>query len=347
MCCNLFLFNVLGSQGSSQDAFQPPSTPNSQMMEPYPPSMPPPYMQNPDCGIGPMGPSHGPNMMMSNNMIGHHSIGPHPGAMGGGSGPSGMMGNSIGPNGMMLGSGPHNGAPGQNMSPSGMMGGGLGPQTGMMNSSNSVIGPGSMMGSGMHSQVMMGPNNYGPSNSMMGPHSSSMGPSPGPCPPLMGPSSNSSSVTASNSAGSMGPPPTSSSIPLPPSNTPSTRPPNADSVSVQDPFADEPNASNPAQFSQRQGSIVTSSSTFSSAQPPPNTCTAPTSGFVSHSSSTSSSCAPSFPASNQGSEQGPSTFRRPVESFPPTSSSPFPARTESGAQFPFGQQFDRERSVFF
>ncbi|XP_070191223.1 AT-rich interactive domain-containing protein 1A-like isoform X2 [Littorina saxatilis] len=324
-----------GSQ-SSQDAFQQPPTPNSQMMEGFPggPGMPPPYIQGPDGQMVPAPMAGHGGMMMPNSMMqGHPSMMggqpgmPHPSAMGGGSGP-GMMGHGP-PNSMMMGnSGP---APG-------MMGPG-----GMMTAGGAMMGPGGMMGPGMH----MGPNSYsGGPPAMMGQgpstNSSSMGPSPGP--PMSSSNSNSrdgssTTVTATpTSTPSTAPglaPPTSSSIPLPPSSTPNSRPLTADSVSVQDPFADEPSkSSSPATFQQRPGPPGPSPSPGGFPSPGPPTSSSPA-GFVSRPSSASNPATPSFP-NGPSSEQAPG-FRRPAEGFPAATPASFPGRSEN-AQFPFGHE---------
>ncbi|XP_076466263.1 uncharacterized protein LOC143297726 isoform X2 [Babylonia areolata] len=330
-----------GSQ-SSQDAFQQAPGPNNQMMDGgYPGGgggMPPPFLQGGEGqmmggGMGPGGQGP-PGMMMGGNMMGH------PNMMGGhhqGSGPSPMMGH--GPNAMMMGSGPS----GQSM-----MGSGMGPQGGMMNSATSMMGPSGMMGPGMH----MGSNSYGPSHGMMGPggpgSGSGMGPSPGP--PMAGSSSSSSGGAVSSSpsplsstpassstGGTMGTASTSSStsMALPPSTTPNSRPPTADSVSVQDPFADEPGkASSPATFQSRPGQPTPSPTPggFPSPGPPTTSST----GFGSRPSSTSNPSTSPFP-NGPGGEAGPNAFRRSAEGFPPSATGPFPGRPDS-AQYPFGQE---------
>ncbi|GFO01671.1 AT-rich interactive domain-containing protein 1b [Plakobranchus ocellatus] len=119
---------------NSNDAFRPPSVPNNQGDPGFPPSMPPPYMQQgPDGGNMPMNPhmSGGSMMMNPGNMMG----GPPP--------PHSGMGNMMG------------GPPGPNMmpGPQGMMGGGPMPPNsgpgGMMG------GPPPMMGQGYNGSPMM------------------------------------------------------------------------------------------------------------------------------------------------------------------------------------------------
>ncbi|GFR96489.1 trithorax group protein osa [Elysia marginata] len=107
---------------NSNDAFRPPSVPNNQGDAGFPPTMPPPYMQQgPDGGSMPANPHMaGGNMMMGpGNMMGappphHTSMG---NMMGGPPGPN-MMGGPPGPQGMM-GSGPMP----PNSGPGAMMGG--------------------------------------------------------------------------------------------------------------------------------------------------------------------------------------------------------------------------------
>ncbi|KAL8579570.1 hypothetical protein ACOMHN_025523 [Nucella lapillus] len=298
-----------GSQ-SSQDAFQQAGGPNSQMMEGYPGGaggMPPPFLQEGQM----MG---GQGMMMPNSMM------PHPTMMAGphhqGSAQPPMMG--PGPNAMMMGSGP----PAQNMM------GGMGPQGGMINSAGSMMGPSGMMGPGMH----MGSNSYGPgvAHGMMGQGSNSgMGPSPGPS--MGGASGNAVSSSpgplSSNSTNTAGTATstTSSSIVLAPISAPNSRPPTADSVSVQDPFADEPGkSSSPATFQSRPVLSPTPGG-FPSPGPPTTSAT----GFGSRPSSNSNpNAAAAFP-NGVGSEGAPIAFRRAGEGFP--------ARPDS-AQYPYGQE---------
>ncbi|XP_046370941.2 trithorax group protein osa-like isoform X3 [Haliotis rufescens] len=220
-----------GSQGSSsQDAFRPPSTPNSQGMDPFSPSMPPPYMQNSDGAMGHMGGGGGmmpPNNMMNPNaMMPPQSNMPHPSAMGGGHSnmPNSMMGGPGGmvPNSMMQGSMGQNSMMGNNMPPNSMMGGSV-PSSGMMGASmpNNAMMPGNMP-----NNSMLGGNSFNPQqNNMLG----------------------GSSVPPNSMMGNAMMP-TSSAMP-PSAGT--TMPSTSDSISVQDPFADEPTSTN-SQFSPRQ-----------------------------------------------------------------------------------------------
>ncbi|XP_067675307.1 trithorax group protein osa-like isoform X7 [Haliotis asinina] len=219
-----------GSQGSSsQDAFRPPSTPNSQGMDPFSPSMPPPYMQNSEGGMGHMGGGAGmmpPNNMMNpNTMMPPQSNMPHPSAMGGGHSnmPNSMIGGPGGmvPNSMMQGNMGQSNMMGNNMPPNSMMGGSV-PSSGMMGASmpNNAMMPGNMP-----NNSMLGGNSFNPQqNNMLG----------GSVPPnsVMG---NSMMPTSSAMAPSAG----------------TTMPSTSDSISVQDPFADEPTSTN-SQFSPRQ-----------------------------------------------------------------------------------------------
>ncbi|XP_045197043.2 trithorax group protein osa-like isoform X5 [Mercenaria mercenaria] len=179
-----------------------------------------------------MGP-HGAPMMGPNNMGGPHHMGPGmqgPGHMMGSmghqnypnsnymmqGGPNSMMGNNMGPQGGMMAAGMQG--------PNGMMGpGGMGPQQG------------SMMPNSMGQQTMMNNMNM-PANSMM-PHNS-MGPAgnmSGHQPGMMPPNSmNQQQMMRNNIGHSPGP----NSGPMMPPN--SMMRGNSDSVSCQDPFADEP-----------------------------------------------------------------------------------------------------------
>ncbi|KAK3096648.1 hypothetical protein FSP39_002054 [Pinctada imbricata] len=217
-----------GSQ-SSQETFRPPSTHNnnSQGMDGFPPMGGPGYMQNQDPNMGPM-----PGMMqhggMMNNMMPNSSMGgmqhnnmmggmpnmPHPGMMGGnsymmGGHNQGMMSNNMGmPHNSMMGNNMN--MPGNNMSNMGMphTGGNMGMppsgnNMGMPPSGGNSMG---MSGSGMRGPVNMQGmpgGNMPPGNSM--PPQGNTGPPSGSMPP--------------NSMGNV--------------------PMNSDSVSCQDPFADE------------------------------------------------------------------------------------------------------------
>ncbi|XP_062619647.1 trithorax group protein osa-like isoform X2 [Saccostrea cucullata] len=239
-----------GSQGS-QDAFRPPSNSNAnQGMEGFPGNMP---NQGYDPNMGPMGM---PGMMpgqgqMMNNMMPPSSMGGmghnqmmHPGMMGGNySMRPGMMNPNMMPHNNMMGMPPSGnmgmsqnnmGMPGNNM---GMQGGGM-----RMSHGNNMPMPNSSMG-GMHSGNNMP---MPPQNNMGMGHANSMGMPPG----------NNMAMPPQNSMGmrpgsNMGMQPSGNHTPMPssggnmpPSSTNQVAPPvNGDSISCQDPFADDLNNS--------------------------------------------------------------------------------------------------------
>ncbi|KAK6169602.1 hypothetical protein SNE40_020618 [Patella caerulea] len=210
-----------GSQGSSQDAFRPSSTPNSQGLDPFSPGpggMSGHYMQN-DGGMNPMGgmPHGGMMNPMNPHMMppGHMGGMPHHGMMSGsnmmgGMGPNSMMGHggNMPPNSMM--------GPGNMMRANNMMAGNMGPGNmpnsmgpgGMPNSMGGNM-PNSMSGhntmSGNMPNAMGGPNAMGPGNmpnSMGGSMQNSMG--HGNMPNSMGPGNMPNSM-GGNMPNSMGP----------------------------------------------------------------------------------------------------------------------------------------------
>ncbi|XP_041351755.1 trithorax group protein osa-like isoform X4 [Gigantopelta aegis] len=350
-----------GSQGSSQDAFRPPSAPNNQGMDPFSPGMPPPYMQNSESNMGPMGGGMmGPNNMMNPNaMMPSHSNMSHPVSMGGGhnSMQNSMMGGGMPPNGMMPGSMPPQGGmmPG-NMPPNSMIGGNV--------PSNNMMG-GSMMNNSMMSGNMPGSKPMMSGSAYNSQQNNAMG----------------NSVLSANSmiGNNTMVAPSSSAMSIPPSSV-SSIPSNSDSISVQDPFADDL-ATSSSQFSQQRPSnssqvpqftnIQQPSSSFSSRPGPgPNMPSYPgmaQSNSYSESSSripnpnqaeqfnSSDSSSPSIPASTSSSPFPPRQMP-PVDSYPsnnsradsfppgqvpPTSQFSVRSQSSAGNRFPFGQQFDR------
>ncbi|CAE1264170.1 ARID1 [Acanthosepion pharaonis] len=300
-----------GSQGSSQDAFRPPSTPNSnsQGMDPFSPNMQP-YMGGPNSepNMGPMGSGmlpHGSmmnSMNPSNNMMGQNSVG--------------------GPNSGMLP--PHHMSSGPNSMHGSMMPGNMPPSNNMMGNS---YAPNSMMPNNMGPNNSMMPNNMGSSsNNMLGNN--------------MGPSNN-------NLASNM-------TQPAPPPQNES------DSVSVQDPFADEPCPSGPSYPRQSMNSQMP---TYSGMQS--QTTMSGAYGFnrqnaqhgMSPYSNMSQQSMNNYSENRIGqNEQYNDAYRRTMgmdnfnsnnrntENFGPGNNQFGPRNSQgSGAQFPFGQQFDRER----
>ncbi|XP_056014510.1 trithorax group protein osa-like isoform X9 [Ostrea edulis] len=236
-----------GSQGS-QDAFRPPSNSNAnQGMDGFPGNMP---NQGYDPNMGPMMPGMMPQGQMMNNMMPPNSMGGmghqmmHPGMMGNNYNMRpGMMNPNMMPHNNMMGMPPggnmgmsqnNMGIPGNNM---GMQGGGVrmphGNNMGMPNSSMGGMNSGNNMGMPPQNNIGMG-------------HGNSMGMPPG---NNMGmPPQNNMSMGPGNN---MAVPPSGNHMPMPssrgnvpPSSTNQVIPPvNGDSISCQDPFADDMNNS--------------------------------------------------------------------------------------------------------
>lgn len=237
--------------------------------------------------------------------------------------PDGNMPNMIMSGNMMMGPNNMMGGPGPNGGMGSMMGGppGMGP-------SNIMGGPGPSM---MHSQQgMMLPN--GGAGNMMGPGPHIMSGPPGYGGPMM-----------QHPGGPMPQPPSSSSSSSHPSHTSVSTtgqmPVTSDSISVQDPFADES-----GYLQQRGGSLQPA---LSPQSVPVATSTPMASGF------------PGMQQSSMGSTTMTSTSSRPTSStagyggpdqqmggFPSNSNRLNDPSSSSGDHFPFGQQFERpDRSV--
>eukprot|EP00106_Octopus_bimaculoides_P023076 XP_014790518.1 PREDICTED: trithorax group protein osa-like isoform X2 [Octopus bimaculoides] len=297
-----------GSQGSSQDAFRPPSTPNSnsQGMDPFSPNMQS-YIGGPnsESNIGPMSSTMMPHGNMMNSMNPSNSM---------------LAQNSVGgPNSSMLP--PHHMSSGPNSMHGNMMPGNMPPSNNMMGNS---YAPNNMM-----------PNNMGPNNNMM---------------------ANNMATSNNNMLGNnMGPSNNnlSSNMNQAPQNE-------SDSVSVQDPFADEPCASGPSYPRQSMNSQMPPYSGMQS-----QTTMSGNYGFnrqnaqhgMSPYSNMSQQSMNNFSENRIGqNEQYNDAYRRTMgmenfnnnnrnsENFGPAATQFGPRNSQvSGAQFPFGPQFDRER----
>ncbi|CAL1540995.1 unnamed protein product [Lymnaea stagnalis] len=218
------------------------------------------------------------------------------------SGPNMMMG----PNSMMGGPGPHGGMGnmmgGPPMGPSGMMGG---PGSNMMHGQQGMMPPNSSVGNMMGGPQMMpgGPPGYGGPMMQQQPG--------GPLPPT----SNTGGTPLAPHSGVSGPMPVTS-----------------DSISVQDPFADD--------------SIYLQRGMPPQVTPPPQSQPTSTPMSTSH---------PGMQQSSIGSMTMTSASGRPVSSstgyggaeqpigvgYPSNSNQPNMPPTSSGGQFPFGQSFER------
>ena len=278
-------------------------------MDPFSPNMQP-YMGGPNSepNMGPMGSGMMPHGSMMNSMNPSNNM---------------MSQNSVGgPNSGMLP--PHHMSSGPNSMHGSMMPGNMPPSNNMMGNS---YAPNNMMPNNMGPNNSMMPNNMGSSsNNMLGNN--------------MGPSNN-------NLASNM-------TQPAPPPQNES------DSVSVQDPFADDPCPSGPSYPRQSMNSQMP---TYSGMQS--QTTMSGAYGFnrqnaqhgMSPYSNMSQQSMNNYSENRIGqNEQYNDAYRRTMgmdnfnsnnrntENFAPGNNQFGPRNSQgSGAQFPFGQQFDRER----